>query len=150
MAPQTICVCSFTAELRAAARILTAPAQASAAQFSTASLVLSSAAQTHPAPPGFAPPQQQAPLPGPAAATPQCHTAAILDGRAVAAQWLAELSEEVQELTALIRRPPGLAVVLVGSRPDSLLYVSRKEEACQKVSFKASPQPDARLAARST
>lgn len=30
-------------------------------------------------------------------------------------------------------RPPGLAVILVGSRPDSVLYAQRKQEACAEV-----------------
>ena len=39
---------------------------------------------------------------------------------------------EVAEVTARAGRPPGLAVVLVGGRPDSKIYVHRKEEACEK------------------
>lgn len=35
-------------------------------------------------------------------------------------------------MTAQAGRPPGLAVVLVGGRPDSKIYVHRKEEACRK------------------
>jgi methylenetetrahydrofolate dehydrogenase (NADP+)/methenyltetrahydrofolate cyclohydrolase len=33
-------------------------------------------------------------------------------------------------LQPLLGRPPGLAVVLIGNRPDSSLYVSKKAEAC--------------------
>lgn len=40
-------------------------------------------------------------------------------------------------MTRDIRRPPGLAVILVGNRPDSLLYVTRKQEACQRVGIRA-------------
>ena len=36
-------------------------------------------------------------------------------------------------MTAEAGRPPGLAVVLVGDRPDSQIYVHRKQEACRKV-----------------
>ncbi len=36
-------------------------------------------------------------------------------------------------MTSLLGRAPGLGVVLVGSRPDSRLYVQRKQEACVKV-----------------
>jgi hypothetical protein len=57
--------------------------------------------------------------------------ARVLDGRAVAAEWEAEAAKEVAELK--LGRPPGLGVVLVGSRPDSWLYVKSKQEACQKV-----------------
>ncbi|KAG2440372.1 hypothetical protein HXX76_004477 [Chlamydomonas incerta] len=58
--------------------------------------------------------------------------AVILDGRAVAAAWERELVGDVARLTGLLGRPPGLGVVLVGSRPDSMLYVTKKQEACQK------------------
>lgn len=59
--------------------------------------------------------------------------ARVLDGRGVAAAWQEELAQAVQDVCARGGRPPGLGVVLVGSRPDSLLYVSRKREACEKV-----------------
>ncbi|GIL72397.1 hypothetical protein Vretimale_4207, partial [Volvox reticuliferus] len=58
--------------------------------------------------------------------------AILLDGRAVAASWEKELLADVQHLTELLGRPPGLGVVLVGNRPDSMLYVTKKQEACQK------------------
>ena len=57
----------------------------------------------------------------------------ILDGRRVAHQWLKEIAEDVSELKTQISRPPGLAVVLVGSRADSVLYVNRKRQAAAKV-----------------
>jgi hypothetical protein len=59
--------------------------------------------------------------------------ARILDGRAVAAAWQEELARDVRDVYAKGGRPPGLGVVLVGSRPDSLLYVTRKREACERV-----------------
>jgi hypothetical protein len=64
-----------------------------------------------------------------AAAPPR---ARVLDGRAVAADWSDQLQAEVAALTAQIGRAPGLAVVLVGDRPDSCLYVSRKQEAAAR------------------
>ena len=60
--------------------------------------------------------------------------ATVLDGRAVAAAWQAELAVEVAELSRTLGRPPGLGVLLVGDRPDSLLYVTRKKLACHEVS----------------
>ncbi len=60
--------------------------------------------------------------------------AVVLAGTGVAAQLIAELGGEVQRLSAALGRPPGLAVVVVGQRADSLLYVTRKQEACQRVS----------------
>ncbi|QDZ18587.1 5,10-methylenetetrahydrofolate dehydrogenase [Chloropicon primus] len=57
----------------------------------------------------------------------------VLDGRRVAQQWLSEIGEEVAELRGQGRRPPGLAVVLVGNRPDSVLYINRKRQAAADV-----------------
>ena len=59
--------------------------------------------------------------------------AQLLDGKGVANAWQAEIAREVQKVTEEGGRPPGLAVVLVGDRPDSNIYVSRKQEACIKV-----------------
>ncbi len=70
---------------------------------------------------------------GPGTPPARCARASVLDGRAVAAAWERELVGEVAHLTDILGRPPGLGVVLVGSRPDSMLYVSKKQEACQKV-----------------
>ena len=61
------------------------------------------------------------------------HTAAILDGRKVADIWQQELALRVSAVHKTLGRAPGLGVVLVGSRPDSRLYVLRKQEACVKV-----------------
>ncbi|KAL6775821.1 hypothetical protein ACKKBG_A18630 [Auxenochlorella protothecoides x Auxenochlorella symbiontica] len=71
-----------------------------------------------------------------AAATPEplpTHTARFLDGRAAAADWHAELARESAHILKVAGRRPGLGVVLVGDRPDSKLYVTRKREACEKV-----------------
>ncbi|EFN58676.1 hypothetical protein CHLNCDRAFT_48501 [Chlorella variabilis] len=59
--------------------------------------------------------------------------ARVLDGRAVATTWQEELARDVRDVYAKGGRPPGLGVILVGSRPDSLLYVTRKREACERV-----------------
>ena len=61
------------------------------------------------------------------------YAAKILDGRRVAQQWLSEIAEEVSELRSQLKRAPGLAVVLVGNRADSVLYVNRKRQAAAKV-----------------
>jgi len=78
------------------------------------------------------------------AAAGQAH---VLDGRGMAAAWQEELAHDVQDVCARGGRPPGLGVVLVGSRPDSLLYVSRKREACEKVGKIASTALLSRAAA---
>ena len=49
-----------------------------------------------------------------------------LDGVAVAAQIRAELVPRVTAFAAAHGRPPGLAVVLVGARPESEIYVRNK------------------------
>lgn len=59
--------------------------------------------------------------------------ARILDGRVIAARWQDELALEVSDIKSRGGRPPGLGVILVGDRPDSLLYVSRKQEACKQI-----------------
>jgi hypothetical protein len=64
---------------------------------------------------------------------PASPAARVLDGKAVAAAWSEQLQQQVPELTNALGRPPGLAVVLVGSRPDSMLYVTKKEEACMRI-----------------
>eukprot|EP00892_Ulva_mutabilis_P008712 jgi/Ulvmu1/6212/UM028_0068.1 len=56
-----------------------------------------------------------------------------LDGRERGAQWLAELVPDVEEVSRVLGRPPGLCVIHVGDRSDSQLYVSKKEEACKEM-----------------
>ena len=56
-------------------------------------------------------------------------TAAIIDGRAIAADLRAELAEEVAALAARGVRP-GLAAVLAGDDPGSVSYVAAKAKAC--------------------
>lgn len=58
----------------------------------------------------------------------------ILDGRRVAQLWQTAIGQRTQRLIAT-GRPPGLAVLLVGSDPASLLYTSMKERASQKLGF---------------
>ena len=60
-------------------------------------------------------------------------SAKILDGKALAAKIQQELSEQVTQIQALINRPPGLAVLMVGDNPASAAYVRGKERACAKV-----------------
>lgn len=60
----------------------------------------------------------------------------ILDGRSIAAAWQDELSGQVEKIKASGGRPPGLGVILVGDRLDSQIYVSRKQEACQRIGIK--------------
>ena len=58
-------------------------------------------------------------------------SAQILDGKA-----LARLKkQQVAQRSAKLRRPPGLAVVLVGENPASQIYVANKEKDCLELSL---------------
>ena len=60
-------------------------------------------------------------------------TALLLDGKALANAIQAELTQQVQHLQAQKKRPPGLAVLMVGDNPASAAYVRNKERACANV-----------------
>lgn len=55
--------------------------------------------------------------------------AKIIDGKKIAEDIYNELKEEVSNL----KEKPGLAVVLVGDDPASIVYVRNKEKACKKL-----------------
>ena len=57
----------------------------------------------------------------------------IIDGKATADAIREELRVRVEEGTKAAGRAPGLAVVLVGSRPDSATYVRMKKKACAEI-----------------
>ena len=59
--------------------------------------------------------------------------AAIIDGRAAAADVRERVRTEVAGLAAATGVTPGLATVLVGDDPASAIYVRRKREACEDV-----------------
>ena len=59
----------------------------------------------------------------------------IIDGKAIAAAIRGEIKEEVAEMKAKYGKVPGLAVVIVGSRPDSATYVRMKKKAAAEVGF---------------
>jgi methylenetetrahydrofolate dehydrogenase (NADP+)/methenyltetrahydrofolate cyclohydrolase len=63
--------------------------------------------------------------------------ATVIDGKAVAASVRERVRGEVEELTAELGRPPGLATVLVGDDPASAIYVRRKREACEEVGIRS-------------
>ena len=56
-------------------------------------------------------------------------TAIVLDGKAVAAKVRGEVAERAARLAARLGRPPGLAVVQVGTDPASSVYVRNKRKA---------------------
>jgi methylenetetrahydrofolate dehydrogenase (NADP+)/methenyltetrahydrofolate cyclohydrolase len=63
--------------------------------------------------------------------------ATVIDGKAVAASVRERVRGEVEELTADLGRPPGLATVLVGDDEASAIYVRRKREACEEVGIRS-------------
>lgn len=56
----------------------------------------------------------------------------IIDGKKIAAELKARIKEEIQALSAK-GGPPGLAAVLVGDNPASVIYVRNKRKACEEV-----------------
>ncbi len=62
-------------------------------------------------------------------------TAAIIDGKKIAAEIRGEIGREVADRTARGLRPPGLAVVLAGENPASQFYVRSKTAACAEAGF---------------
>src|ERR1700752_460158 len=64
-------------------------------------------------------------------------SAKIIDGRAVAAEVRAECRKRVQRLGERFGIVPGLAVVLVGDDPASVVYVRNKVRACADVGIRS-------------
>ena len=64
-------------------------------------------------------------------------TARVLDGTAIASQIRAALAPEMAAFTARAGRPPGLAIVLVGSDPASELYVRGKLRSAGEAGLRA-------------
>lgn len=56
-----------------------------------------------------------------------------IDGKQVAAEVRAEVRKGVEERRAQGKRPPGIAVILIGDDPASHVYVSHKRRACDDV-----------------
>lgn len=62
-------------------------------------------------------------------------TASILDGKTLAASIRGEIKASVAELKQQEKPAPGLAVVMVGDDPASIIYVNNKRKACLEVGF---------------
>ncbi|WP_024327111.1 bifunctional methylenetetrahydrofolate dehydrogenase/methenyltetrahydrofolate cyclohydrolase FolD [Thioalkalivibrio sp. AKL19] len=60
-------------------------------------------------------------------------TAQLIDGRAIGQSHRARIATEIESMTSRDLRPPGLAVVLVGTNPASEVYVRNKRKACEQV-----------------
>jgi len=63
--------------------------------------------------------------------------AQILDRHAIAPMFRAEVAAAVSARLNRGLRPPGLAVILVGSDPASAIYVRHKHRDCREVGFKS-------------
>ncbi|HQR38568.1 MAG TPA: bifunctional methylenetetrahydrofolate dehydrogenase/methenyltetrahydrofolate cyclohydrolase FolD [Blastocatellia bacterium] len=61
--------------------------------------------------------------------------AILLDGKRIADEIRAEVKLEVDVLLAHGRRPPGLAVIIVGGDPASHVYVGSKVKACLELGY---------------
>lgn len=62
----------------------------------------------------------------------------VVDGLALAKELRGEMAEEITRLTQDGRRPPHLAVVLVGDDPASASYIKGKRRACKRVGLDSS------------
>lgn len=60
-------------------------------------------------------------------------TARLIDGKAIARELRDGLRRQIADRSTVGLRPPGLAVILVGSDPASLIYVRNKRTACHEV-----------------
>lgn len=64
-------------------------------------------------------------------------TAAIIDGKAIAADLRAKLADEVNEFVEATQVQPHLAALLVGEDPASAVYVRNKQRACDKAGIRS-------------
>ncbi len=60
-------------------------------------------------------------------------TAKLIDGKALSRKVRAEIKSLVSEQTQLGKRPPSLAVILIGGDPASQVYVGHKRKACKEI-----------------
>ncbi len=60
-------------------------------------------------------------------------TAALLDGKTLAAQLRLQLRQQIETQMAQGQAPPGLAVIIVGEDPASQIYVRHKRTACTEI-----------------
>lgn len=64
-------------------------------------------------------------------------TAQIIDGKQIAAAVRSEVRQRIDARLAERKRPPGLAVILIGSDPASQVYVRNKRKACDEVGIES-------------
>ena len=61
----------------------------------------------------------------------------IIDGKRISSQIKEEIAEEIKALRKRESSVPGLAVVLVGEDPASLIYVRNKKKACEEIGIES-------------
>jgi methylenetetrahydrofolate dehydrogenase (NADP+) / methenyltetrahydrofolate cyclohydrolase len=64
-------------------------------------------------------------------------TTHILDGLKASQHIKLQLKQDILRILPLKKRPPGLAVILVGNNPASEIYVRRKHQACEEVGIRS-------------
>ena len=64
-------------------------------------------------------------------------SAQILDGKATAAALRNDIRLAVEKRVSAGKRPPGLAVILIGADPASAVYVGSKRRGCEEVGIKS-------------
>jgi len=64
-------------------------------------------------------------------------SAQIINGKAIAEGMLAEIKERIEHRKTSGKRPPALAVILIGGDPASSIYVRNKRLACEKVGIRS-------------
>ncbi|OGT37820.1 MAG: bifunctional methylenetetrahydrofolate dehydrogenase/methenyltetrahydrofolate cyclohydrolase [Gammaproteobacteria bacterium RIFCSPHIGHO2_12_FULL_37_14] len=64
-------------------------------------------------------------------------TAKLIDGKALSASLKRKIQEEIKAKMAQNIQPPGLAVILVGEDPASMIYVRNKRIACEEVGIRS-------------
>lgn len=62
---------------------------------------------------------------------------AVIDGKAISDQIRKEIGAEVAKMKKSVGNVPGLAVILVGARKDSLTYVRSKKKACAEAGIQS-------------
>jgi methylenetetrahydrofolate dehydrogenase (NADP+)/methenyltetrahydrofolate cyclohydrolase len=64
-------------------------------------------------------------------------TAQLIDGKAISDNLLSVLRQRVAARISTGKRPPCLAVVLVGGDPASHIYVNKKRQSCEAIGFRS-------------
>ena len=61
----------------------------------------------------------------------------VIDGKLMATEIRSKIADQVRQMKKGLGKVPGLAVILVGQRRDSLTYVRNKIIACEEVGMKS-------------